>query len=98
MVVGGTDTTINIIEFAMAELMNKPQVMQKVQLELDTIVDKDHIVQESHIPKLPYLYAIMKGTLRLHPIVPLLAPHSPSEICTIGGYTILKGTRILFNV
>ncbi|GMQ05062.1 hypothetical protein CsSME_00050245 [Camellia sinensis var. sinensis] len=98
MVVGGTDTTINSVEAAMAEMMNKPQVMQKLQLELDTIVGKDHIVDESHIPKLPYLYAIMKETLRLHPILPLLIPHSPSETCTIGGYTIPKGTRILFNV
>ncbi|KAL7188694.1 hypothetical protein ACSBR1_038538 [Camellia fascicularis] len=98
MVVGGTDTTINSVEAAMAEMMNKPQVMQKLQLELDTIVGKDHIVEESHIPKLPYLYAIMKETLRLHPILPLLMPHSPSETCTIGGYTIPKGTRILFNV
>ncbi|GMP73932.1 hypothetical protein CsSME_00031513 [Camellia sinensis var. sinensis] len=98
MVVGGTDTTINSVEAAMAEMMNKPQVMQKLQLELDTIVGKDHIVEESHIPKLPYLHAIMKETLRLHPILPFLIPHSPSETCTIGGYTIPKGTRILFNV
>ncbi|CAL5437121.1 unnamed protein product [Camellia sinensis] len=98
MVVGGTDTTINSVEAAMAEMMNKPQVMQKLQLELDTIVGKDHVVEECHIPKLPYLYAIMKETLRLHPILPLLMPHSPSETCTIGGYTIPKGTRILFNV
>ncbi|KAI7989667.1 Cytochrome P450 76T24 [Camellia lanceoleosa] len=90
MVVGGTDTTINSVEAAMAEMMNKPQVMQKLQLELDTIVGKDHIIEESHIPKLPYLYAIMKETLRLHPILPLLIPHSPSETCTIGGYTIPK--------
>ncbi|CAL5380784.1 unnamed protein product [Camellia sinensis] len=82
MVVGGTDTTINSVEAAMAEMMNKPQVMQKLQLELDTIVGKDHIVEECHIPKLPYLYAIMKETLRLHPILPLLMPHSPSETCT----------------
>lgn len=98
MVVGGTDTTINSVEAAMAEMMNKPQVRQKLQLELDTIVGKDHIVEESHIPKLPYLHAIMKETLRLHPILPLLIPHSPSETCNIGGYTIPKGTRILFNV
>ncbi|KAL7243292.1 hypothetical protein ACSBR1_015655 [Camellia fascicularis] len=98
MVVGGTDTTINSVEAAMAEMMNKPQVMQKLQLELDTIVGKDHLVEESHIPKLPYLHAIMKETLRLHPVLPLLIPHSPSETCTTGGYTIPKGTRILFNV
>ncbi|KAI8546485.1 hypothetical protein RHMOL_Rhmol07G0121600 [Rhododendron molle] len=98
MVVGGTDTTSNALEFAMAEMMNKPEVMQRVKQELDTAVGRNNKLEESHIPKLPYLYAVMKEALRLHPIVPLLLPHSPSETCIVGGYTIPKGARILINV
>ncbi|CAL5355981.1 unnamed protein product [Camellia sinensis] len=55
MVLGGTETTSNAIEFAMAEMMNKPEVMKKAQQELETVVGKDSIVEESHINKLPYL-------------------------------------------
>lgn len=98
MVVGGTDTTNNALEFAMAEMMNKPEVMQRVKQELDTIVGKNNKLEESHIPKLHYLYAVMKEALRLHPILPLLVPHSPRETCIIGGYTIPKGARIFINV
>ncbi|KAF3943360.1 hypothetical protein CMV_030077 [Castanea mollissima] len=98
MVVGGTDTTSNTIEFAMAEIMNKPEVMRKTQQELEAVVGKDNIVEESHIHKLPYLHAVMKETLRLHPALPLLVPHCPSETCTVGGYTIPKGSRIFVNV
>ena len=96
--VGGTDTSSNTVEFAMAEIMNKPELMRKTQQELEAVVGKDNIVEESHIHKLPYLHAVMKETLRLHPALPLLVPHCPSETCTVGGYTIPKGSRIFVNV
>lgn len=98
MVVGGSDTSSNSIEFAMAEMMNKPETMRKAQQELDVVVGKDNIVEESHIHKLPYLYAIMKEVLRLHPALPLLVPHSPNQDCTVGGYAIPKGCRVFVNV
>ncbi|XP_049361420.1 flavonoid 3'-monooxygenase CYP75B137-like [Solanum verrucosum] len=98
LVVGGTDTTSNAVEFAMAEIMNKPDVLRKLQQELDTVVGKDNIVEESHIQQLPYLYAVMKEAMRIHPALPLLAPHCPSETITIGGYTVPKGSRVFVNV
>nr|GMD78591.1 geraniol 8-hydroxylase-like [Ipomoea batatas] len=98
MVVGGTDTTSNAIEFAMAELMNKPEVIHKLQEEVDAVVGKDNIVEESHIHQLPYLYAVMKETLRLHPTLPLLVPHCPTQTCLVGGYTVPQGSRVFVNV
>lgn len=98
MVVGGSDTSSNAIEFAFAEVMNKPEVMRKAQDELDRVVGKDSIVEESHMHKLPYLHAIMKESLRLHPVLPLLIPHCPSETCTIGGFSVPKGARVFINV
>ncbi|CAM8987554.1 unnamed protein product [Rhodiola kirilowii] len=84
LVVGGTDTSSNTTGFAMAEIINKPEIMKKAQQELDSVVDKEKIVEESDIPKLHYLYAILKETLRLHPAMPLLIPHCPSETVTVG--------------
>ncbi|KAL8101261.1 hypothetical protein AgCh_033222 [Apium graveolens] len=98
MVTGGTDTTSNTVEFALAEMMNKPQIIQKVQEELEIVVGENNIVEESHLPKLPYLYAVMKEILRLHPVVPLLVPHCPSETCVVGGYTVPEGSRVFINV
>ncbi|XP_027334960.1 geraniol 8-hydroxylase-like [Abrus precatorius] len=98
MVVGGSDTSSNTIEFAMAEMMDKPEVMKRVQEELEAVVGRDSMVEESHINKLPYLQAVMKETLRLHPALPLLVPHCPSETTTVGGYTIPKGSRVFVNV
>ncbi|KAK9147949.1 hypothetical protein Scep_006706 [Stephania cephalantha] len=98
MVVGGTDTTANTLEWGMAELMNKPETMAKAQEELDRVVGKDCQVEESHLPKLHYLQAVVKETLRLRPGVPLLVPHCPSSSCNIGGYLIPKGARVFLNV
>ncbi|XP_021291672.1 cytochrome P450 98A8-like [Herrania umbratica] len=77
--------------------INKPEVMRKAQQELEEVVGKDKIVEETHIYKLPYLLAIMKESLRLHPALPLLVPHSPSEDCTVGTYAIPKGCRVFVN-
>lgn len=97
MVVGGTDTIATAIEMALAEMINKPEVMNKVQQEVGMVVGKDGIVEEYHLSKLPYLYAVLKEVLRLHPAVPLLVPHCPSKTCIVGGYTIPKGARVLIN-
>lgn len=96
--VGGTDTTSNTLEFVIAEMMNKPEVMKKAHQELDVVVGKDNVVEESHIYKLPYLTAVMKETMRLHPALPLMVPHCPSETSIVGGYTIPKGARIFINL
>ncbi|XVF51659.1 hypothetical protein PTKIN_Ptkin04bG0202200 [Pterospermum kingtungense] len=97
MVVGGSDTSANSIEFTLAEVINRPEVLRRAQQELDEVVGKDNIVEESHIHKLPYLLAMMKESLRLHPVVPLLVPHCPTEPCTVGGYAIPKGSRVFLN-
>ncbi|KAL6280071.1 hypothetical protein ACE6H2_016952 [Prunus campanulata] len=97
MVTAGTDTSTNTVEFAMAEVMNKPEVMQKAQQELDAVVGKHNIVEESHIHKLPYLQAVMKETLRLHPVVPLLIPHSPTFLDSKWDYSGRDFTYLPFG-
>ncbi|GER28009.1 cytochrome P450 family protein [Striga asiatica] len=98
MVVGGTDSTSNTMEFALAEMMNNPEILARAQQELDTVIGKYNTVEESHISSLPYLHAVMKEALRLHPAVPLLVPHCPSTTCEVSGYTIPSGARVFFNV
>lgn len=98
MVLGGTDTSLHVIEFAMAELFNKPDIMKRAQQELDEVVGKDKVVEESHISKLPYILAIMKETLRLHMVAPFLIPHRPSQTTVVSGFTIPKDSKVFINV
>ncbi|KAL0312792.1 UNVERIFIED_CONTAM: Flavonoid 3'-monooxygenase [Sesamum radiatum] len=74
------------------------EVLNKVRQELETVVGRDNIVEETDINKLPYLYTVMKEVLRLHPALPLLVPHCPSATCTVAQYVIPKGARVFVNV
>ncbi|KAL0424422.1 UNVERIFIED_CONTAM: cytochrome [Sesamum radiatum] len=72
--------------------------MKKLQKELETVVRLDHMVEESHLDKLEYLDFVVKETLRLHPVVPLLIPHESMEDCVIDGFHIPKGSRTMVNI
>ncbi|XP_055836040.1 cytochrome P450 82A3-like [Solanum dulcamara] len=98
MLAGGSDTIVVSLTWTLSLLLNNPQVMEKAQEELDIQVGRNTLVDESHINNLVFLQAITKESLRLYPPGPLLAPHESLEDCTIGGYNIPKGTRVLFNL
>uniref|UniRef100_A0A7N0RDD7 Cytochrome P450 n=1 Tax=Kalanchoe fedtschenkoi TaxID=63787 RepID=A0A7N0RDD7_KALFE len=96
--VGGTDTTSTIFEWALSELLLHPQAMKLVQHELTEVVGLNHHVAESHLPKLKYLHAVVKETLRLHPAFPLLIPRRPSQDTEVGGFRVPKGATTFVNV
>lgn len=70
----------------------------KATEELDRIVGHRRWVNEKDILDLPYIEAIVKETMRLHPIGPLLAPRLSREDTSVGGYDIPTGTRVFVNV
>ncbi|PPD81910.1 hypothetical protein GOBAR_DD21176 [Gossypium barbadense] len=93
IVVGATDTTSTTTEWAMAELMQHPEIMEKVKKELTDVVGVNEIIEEFHLPNLSYLSAVIKETFRLHPPVPLLFPRFSAQSLTVGGYNIPKGSK-----
>eukprot|EP00262_Sarcandra_glabra_P011770 TRINITY_DN289_c0_g3_i2.p1 TRINITY_DN289_c0_g3~~TRINITY_DN289_c0_g3_i2.p1 ORF type:complete len:543 (-),score=45.10 TRINITY_DN289_c0_g3_i2:156-1784(-) len=95
--VAGTDTTSTVVEWAMAEMMAHPEIMQKAKKELEEVVGLNNVVEESHLPKLHYLDAILKEVQRLHPVAPLLIPRCPSDSCIVGGYTVPRGSNVMVN-
>ncbi|GAV91417.1 p450 domain-containing protein [Cephalotus follicularis] len=82
----------------MAKLIQHPKVMEKVHEELTEVVRLNNIVEEFHSPKLRNLDVVVKETLRLHPPFPLLVSRCPNTSCTVGGYTIPKGTTVHLNI
>ncbi|KAG9454530.1 hypothetical protein H6P81_007434 [Aristolochia fimbriata] len=98
LILAGVDTTAFALEWAMAELMQNPEIMEEAREEVEQVVGLEKEVKESHLPRLSYLRAVLKETLRLRPVVPLMLPRTPSQPSTLGGYTIPIGTRILVNM
>ena len=72
-ITAATDTTAGGIEWALAELMNHPKVLEKARQEIDKVVGTNSIVQESDTANLPYIKAVIKETLRLHPPIPVVS-------------------------
>ncbi|KAF6160597.1 hypothetical protein GIB67_019537 [Kingdonia uniflora] len=98
VVTGGADTTMVAITWALSLLVNNPQVLRKAQNELDIHIGKERQVNESDIPNLEYLQAIVKEALRLYPPGPLIGHHEAIEDCTLAGYHVPAGTRLIVNV
>ncbi|KAK1412896.1 hypothetical protein QVD17_34484 [Tagetes erecta] len=93
----GTDTSAISIEWALAELINHPNIMKKAVEEIDKFVGKNRLLQESDIPNLSYLQAIVKETLRLHPSASLI-PRLSTQDSIICGYHIPANTTTFVNV
>ncbi|KAF2320254.1 hypothetical protein GH714_026431 [Hevea brasiliensis] len=91
------ETTSAATEWAMAELLRKPEAMRKVKEELNEVVGENRNVEESDIEKLPYLQAVVKEALRLHPSVPLLVPKNTMQDTNFMGYHIAKDTQVFVN-
>ncbi|TVU13868.1 hypothetical protein EJB05_37299, partial [Eragrostis curvula] len=94
MFAAGTDTAYLVLEFAMAELMLHQDVMARLQDEHTG----SKFIKEEDLTRMPYLKAVVKETLRLHPPSPLLLPHFSVENCEVDGYTVPAGTTVLVNV
>ncbi|PPD96181.1 hypothetical protein GOBAR_DD06779 [Gossypium barbadense] len=97
MVAASFDTTSTTIEWTFTELLKHPRVMVALQKELEIVVGRNRMVEESDLPKLAYLDMVIKESFRLHPVAPLLIPHESTEDVTVNGYFIPKKSRLLVN-
>ncbi|XP_065854301.1 cytochrome P450 71B20-like [Euphorbia lathyris] len=96
--VAGTDTAAITLNWAMAELIRNPRVLEKVQDEVRNHIGNKGKVSESDLDKLSYLKMIIKETFRMHPAAPLLVPRETISHCKINGYDVDSKTMIQVNV
>ncbi|QHN84424.1 3,9-dihydroxypterocarpan 6A-monooxygenase [Arachis ipaensis] len=93
----GTDTSSVALQWSMAEILNHPIILNKLRAEIAAVVGSTRMVNESDVPNLPYLQAIVKEVLRLHPTAPFALRQSAQD-CIINGYEVKSQTRTLINV
>ncbi|XP_024922629.3 cytochrome P450 76A2-like [Ziziphus jujuba] len=93
----GSETTSSAVEWALTELLCNPESMNKAKAELAQVVRPDRKVEESDIENLPYLQAVVKETLRLHPTIPFLIPRKAMRDTNFMGYFIPKNTQVFVN-
>jgi cytochrome P450 len=107
-ILAGSDTTATAIRATMLYLMTHHRVYRKLQSEIDAAVASGHattsdIVSDETMKSLPYLQAVVREGLRIHPpitdVVPKKVP-SGGDTVTINGkeHFFPGGTNIGYNV
>ncbi|KAJ3506033.1 hypothetical protein NLJ89_g7099 [Agrocybe chaxingu] len=101
----GTDTTSTSISYLFWELSRRPDIMKKLQAELDDAMPDSKVLPDiTVLQELPYFSAFLKEGLRLYTAVPSLlervVPTSTSkngasdEIFDLMGYALPPGTIV----
>ncbi|XP_030523113.1 xanthotoxin 5-hydroxylase CYP82C4-like [Rhodamnia argentea] len=98
VILGGNDTTVLTLTWALSLLLNNHHSLERAQDELDVQVGEHRQVEESDIKNLTYLQAIVKETLRLYPVLPLSVQREAMEDCTVAGFHVPAGTRLMVNL
>jgi len=97
LIIAGTDSSSQTMQWVIAELINHPDILKKAREEIEEVVGKTRLVEESDIPRLPYLQAVVKETLRLHPTGPVTT-RVCCQSCKIQGYDIPETTPVAVNL
>ena len=89
-----------LLEWILARMILHPDIQAKAQAEIDAIEgETGREVSDSDLSKLPYIRAIVKETLRMHPPGPLLSWARLSIHDTqIGTHFIPAGTTAMVNM
>lgn len=89
LLVAGHETTATALSWALHWIHSDEEIYKKLLDELQS-VDNDDLVALS---QLPYLNGVVKETLRIEPVVPIVARCIQKDL-RIGGYDYPKGTVI----
>ncbi|KAL4902171.1 hypothetical protein BDW74DRAFT_158711 [Aspergillus multicolor] len=95
---GGADTTVSALSCFFLAMALYPDVQKKAQEELDAIIGTSNVPCFNDRPHLSYIEAIVKETLRWHPVGPMCIPHTCTEENIYNGYRIPKGAIVMPNI
>ena len=92
----GHETTSGLLSFTTYFLIKNPEEMQKVQEEVDRVIDNGPVTYQ-HMSQLPHIEAALREALRLWPTAAMFAVKAlnPQEPVILGGrYEIPTGATI----
>ncbi|MED6173503.1 hypothetical protein PIB30_060083 [Stylosanthes scabra] len=99
MIFRGTDTVAILLEWILARMVMHPEIQAKAQSEIDSVVGYDRTINDLDLQDLPYLRAIVKEALRMHPPGPLLSwARLAIHDTQVGPHFIPAGTTAMVNM
>ncbi|CAD5224515.1 unnamed protein product [Bursaphelenchus xylophilus] len=93
--VAGQETTSSTMNWIIAYMIRYPEVQEKLQKELDTVIGSGRIVGNSDKMNLPYANAVIMECQRCCNLVAQNLPRAVSEDVQFDGYVFRKGTIVI---
>ncbi|XP_072248013.1 cytochrome P450 2B4-like [Leuresthes tenuis] len=91
----GTETTSSTIRYALSVLMKHQNIQEKMQQEIDTVIEKGRCPSMVDRKSLPFTDAVIHEVQRFLDIVPFSLPHYALQDISFRAYTIPKDTVIV---
>ena len=101
LLLAGHDTTAVALAWAFRAILSRPEVLEKIRAELrEVFPDNDNEIHPDGLERLPYLDAVIKETMRVHPIVAfvvrrLTRPFSAGGILYPAGVILAPATLLV---
>lgn len=95
---GGADSTAAGLSFFYLAMTAFPDVQLKAREEIDRVVGSARLPGFQDRENLPYVDAVVKETLRWHPLAPVGPPHMSDEEDEFRGFRIPKGAMVLPSI
>merc|ERR1711962_180607 len=92
----GSETTSAVLIFAFNYLTRYPEIQERVQKEIDTVIGS-RAPELTDRQMMPYTDAVIHEVLR-HSCIIFTTPHATTEKVTFHGFTLPKGTQVFANV
>lgn len=91
------DTLSTALHWIFLILVKFPETQERLQQEVDKVVDRSRIPCIEDQPRLPYVMAFIYEVMRFTSFVPLTIPHSTTADTTVLGYAVPKHTVVFVN-
>ncbi|KAH7928454.1 cytochrome P450 [Leucogyrophana mollusca] len=96
--IAAAETTASTMSVFLLAMVLYPEVQERAQALIDSVVGTGRLPNFEDRPSMPYIDAILRETLRWHPVAPMGIAHSTYSEDVYEGYYIPKGATILPNV
>ncbi|KAM9847906.1 cytochrome P450 1B1 [Aulostomus maculatus] len=91
------DTLSTALQWIILILVKYPEIQERLQQEVDKVVDRTRLPSIEDQLQLPYVMAFLYEVMRFTTFVPVTIPHSTTTDTSIMGYTIPKNTVVFVN-
>ena len=92
LLLAGVDTTSNTLVWTMYELARNPQLLRRLEAEIEGVIGGEAAPTVKSVHKMPFLKNCVKETMRIYPVT-LGTGRDLEEDMEMDGYFLPKGTR-----